>query len=33
MLYPNGDYYEGDIVNGKAHGKGKYVEGNVVYMG
>lgn len=33
VIYPNGDYFEGEIVNGKAEGKGKYTEGNVTFSG
>lgn len=33
VIYPNGDYYEGEIFDGKANGKGKYVEGGITYVG
>jgi hypothetical protein len=33
VIYPNGDYYEGDIVNSKANGRGKCVEGDMTYEG
>lgn len=33
VIYPNGDYYEGNIVDGQAEGQGKYVEGAICYTG
>lgn len=33
IIYPNGDYFEGEVSNNKANGKGKLVEGKVTYIG
>jgi len=33
IIYPNGDYFEGDVDNNKANGKGKLVEGKTSYKG
>lgn len=33
IIYPNGDYYEGEVSNNRAQGKGKLVEGKVTYIG
>jgi len=33
IIYPSGDYYEGEVSINRAHGKGKLIEGNVTYKG
>ena len=32
-MWPNGDYYEGDFVDGMRHGEGTYVEKGRRYTG
>jgi hypothetical protein len=33
MLFPNGSYFEGEVVKGEASGKGKFVDTNFEYNG
>ena len=33
IIQANGDYYEGELKNGQANGRGVYKEGEIVYEG
>jgi hypothetical protein len=33
IIYPNGDYFEGDVEQNRANGRGKLVEGRTTYKG